>query len=420
MKRKVCRVVILILSMVILFFISYLPASSQTEQDKLGLMISRLERQSGLEEKKAVFFRKLTPLLFDYLRATLAQEKIEPLYNARSMEELGILVEEQFGKNIIEFGEKMFVFFEAEAVKDSDLNLDQLSSWDSEHFVFFTHPGSAAEQDIELIKSSAEQTYSSLISCLEIKDETEQSLKALHTAHPGEDKENREGRIAVYLHQVRKGKRAEKVGKNSFGSMSLGATILESGEEKGWGRLTAVIDILYFNAFSLVVLDHEIAHAVLFLGSFDPEPLLKKPLKGEADLRKAFFAGYKPISPFLHEGIGDYVIYYHTFYRNWPILPKIEKTIQSIQLAGAYIPLNKLVKEDRVFRMKHHKEYTLQAASFINYLIQTYGRAKLKEWFLNGKDALQNFEKIYKLPLSESEKEWLTDIGEKAKSAFIS
>jgi hypothetical protein len=143
--------------------------------------------------------------------------------------------------------------------------------------------------------------------------------------------------------------------------------------------------------------------------------LTKNPLKGESDLKKAFFAGYTPIAPFLHEGIGDYVIYYHGFYHHWPLLPQPEKIVQSFLNSSLYIPLKRLVKEGGAFRMEHHKEYSLEAASFINYLIQTYGKERLKKWFVSGKDSAGNFEKIYEQPIDKAENEWHTYIKEKNK-----
>lgn len=393
---------------------------SKENKNLLEQMIARIEKKDKLYGEKATYFRRLTPLLFDYLNTTAKQEEIEPLYQAQSIKELSFSIKKQFGKNVIEFGEKMFVYFEERASKDESVNTEEWSIWPSEHFVFFTHPGSIAEAEIELIKKSAEETFSSLAASLDNEEEVAQSVKLLHTTSPKGNKENKTklfpGRIAVYLYQMRKGDVTKIISKHSMGSMKFGATILESGDEKGWGKLTAQIDVLYFNTFSLVVFHHEIAHAVLFLGSFDPNPLIKKPLKGKSDLRKAFFAGYTPISPFLQEGIGDYVIYYHGFYEFWPMLPEPEKIVQGSLSSDRYIPLNKLIKENQRFRRRHHKEYSLEAASFIDYLIQTYGKARLKKWFLAGKDGVRTFEKIYQIPIKDVEKNWHAHIKEKSSN----
>ncbi len=391
------------------------------QENSLELLMTRIEEKDSLKAKEALYFRKLTPLLFEYLQANFKQTEIEPLYNAQSVRELGSLFEKQFGKNIIEFGEKMFVFFEGEASKDKDVLNEEWSEWTSEHFVFFAHRGSRAETDVEIIKSSAEETLTSLASSLAMEEELELSLKVLHTAslekNEKETTKSFPGKIGVFLHQRRDGEVRKKISDRSQGTTSFGATILESEDEKGWGRLTAQINIFYFNAFSLAVLNHEVGHAVLFLCSFNPSALAKSPLKGESELKKAFFAGYTPISSFLHEGMGDYVIYYHGFYRHWPLLPESEKIIQSFLTSPSYIPLKRLVREDRAFRREHDKEYSLEAASFINFLIQTYGKERLKKWFLSGKDSLSSFEKIYQQPMEEMEKEWLAYLREKNKEA---
>jgi hypothetical protein len=389
------------------------------QEKPLELMMARIEEKDSLKGQEALYFKKLTPLLFEYLQANFKETEIEPLYKAQTVIELGTLFEKQFGKNIIEFGEKMFAFFEEKASRDATTRSREWSEWTSEHFVFFADPGSRAEAESELIKSSAEETFASLASSLALEEELARSLKVLHTVSPEKNKKELTksfpGKIAVYLHQAREAEAMKRISRRSQGATSFGATILDSGEEKGWGRLTAQINIFYFNAFSLAVLNHEVGHAVLFLGSFDPSSLTKNPLKGEADLKKAFFAGYTPLSPFLHEGLGDYVIYYHGFYHHWPLLPEPERIIQSFFASPIYISLKRLIKEDGAFRKEHHKEYSLEAASFINYLIKTYGKERLKKWFLSGKDSAGNFEKIYERPIDEADKEWLAYIKEKNK-----
>gem|GEM_PF-986519 len=418
MKKKERKVAaFLAAGMIIFFTLGQELLLSQVKP--LELMMARIEQKDNLKGQEVLYFRKLTPLLFEYLQANFEETEIDPLYNAQSVTELGSLFEKQFGKNIVEFGEKMFVFFEEKASRGAAPPSGECLQWTSEHFVFFANPGSRAETDIELIKSSAEETLASLASCLAVEEELARSLKVLHTASPkGDKKESRQsfpGKIAVYLHQTREGVAKKTIRDHSLGATSFGATILDSGEEKGWGKLTAQINILYFNAFSLAVLNHEVAHAVLFLGCFDPSQLTKNPLKSESDLKKAFFAGYTPLSPFLHEGMGDHVIYYHGFYHHWPLLPQPEKVVQNFVNSLSYIPLKKLVKEDRAFRREHHKEYSLEAASLINYLIQTYGKERLKKWFLFGKDSLSGLQKIYEAPIEKVEKEWLTYIREKNK-----
>ncbi len=378
------------------------------EDDSLAQMMSRIESQSGLKGKKALYFQKLTPLLFDYLQIISTRETLDSLYQAQSLQELGLLIEQQMGNNIIDFGEKMFAYFEKEASKDTKVNTKEWSPFLSDHFIFYAHPGSRAEAEIDSIKESAESTYTSVAAVLGIEEEVERTAAVLHTDLIEENKKKScPGKIVAYLHQKRRGKTEKKIGKHSMGNMSFGATILKSGENKGWGRLTAEINVLYFNAFSLTVLHHEIAHAVLFLGSFDLRPLNEKPLKGKSDLKKAFFAGYTAISPFLHEGIGDYALYYHGFYQHWPILPPPEELVKRIISTERYISLSTLIKEGVRFRSRHHKEYSLEAAVFLNYLHQNYEKVKLKQWFLTGKkDSHSTFKNIYGKTIQNTEKEW--------------
>ena len=169
---------------------------------------------------------------------------------------------------------------------------------------------------------------------------------------------------------------------------------------------------LYLNAFSLAVLHHEVAHGSLFLGSFDPEPLKGRTFEDEKDLSKAFFAGYTAIPPFLHEGIGDYALYYHGLYAFWPVLPAPKDILVSLRAAGGFIPLEKLIKESRIFRMRNHKAYSLEAASFIDYCLRAFGPEKLKAWFMDaGSRPDQTFEAVYGMTVAQAEALWLKDLG---------
>lgn len=418
MKIKFFKNILFLLG-ILSFLLAVLSQLGAEEENRLDQMMIRILKQDVLEGEKAEYFKKLTPLLFDYFKKISGEEKLEPLYQAQSVKELGQLIEKQLGKDIIEFGEEMFAFFEQEAAKNKNIK-SQWAFFPSEHFFFLAHPGSAAEAEIEFIQKSAEGAFSAILSSLDIEKEVKRCLDILHINLPEKkrvDESLPQGKIVVSLHQIRDEESSKRIKRPSLGSMNFGATILlEEGEEKGQGRLTANIDILYFNAFSLAVLHHEIAHALLFLGSFNPGPLREKPLKGESDLRKAFFAGYIPISPFLHEGIGDYVIYYHNFYKFWPILPEPEKIVQTFLAKPSYIPLERLIKEDRAFSLKHHKEYSLEVATFLNYILQNYGQSQLKKWFLSGKDeTAKAFERIFGMSIEEMEKKWQASLKEKSE-----
>jgi hypothetical protein len=272
---------------------------------------------------------------------------------------------------------------------------------------------------LDFIRRSAEEALRAMVSCLGIEAETQKTFQVLKTDFPQEqsdpDAPSPRARISVFLFPVRAD--AAKTLKGTMGNMSFGATIVkEQGAEKGAGRLTARINVLYLNAFSLAVLHHEIGHAALFLGHYDPQPLAAGPLGGEADLKKAFFAGFKPIPPFLHEGVGDYVIYFQTFYKNWPLLPPPPALALSLKTTKDFIPLETLLREGARFRAQRHKAYSLEAATVIDYLLRTFGREKLRAWFLAAEaDSREAFKKIYGFTVKELEEKWTEDLKTKTE-----
>jgi hypothetical protein len=419
MKIKKLKVLIIFIVMTISVF--QIELFAKESKARIDMMINKVVQNEDLKEMQAVYFKKLTHLFFDYLRSSIPEEELKPFYNVRTLNELKGVIAKYLGKNVIEYGEKMFSYFENEAAKKSSI---QLKNWEvstSDHFVFFVHPGSVAKAEIDFIKESSEKTFASLTRTLNIEKEVNNSLKVLLSSYDsGKNNgnlQNFQGKLAVFLHQIRKGEAAKKIGKRSLGIAYFGATILESGKDKGWGRLNGQIDVLYFNAFSQIVLDHEIAHLVLFLGSYEPGFLIETPLKGKSDLKKAFFKGYTSILPFIHEGIGDYVIYCQGFYQLWPILPKQEQMVLNILNSNRYISLKKMLKGDIRLRMKYSKEYSLEAASFIDFLIRTYGIKKLKKWYKTGERGINTFKEIYNLPIKEMEKKWHDFILKRLKTS---
>jgi hypothetical protein len=384
-------------------------------EDPVQTMIERVISQDKLSGDRAVYFHKLTGLLFEYLRTTVKPEALEPLCRAGSTAELSRLLEKHVGQSVIDFGEKMFSFFEEKASGDKSVDVKTWKAAETAHFAFFVHPGSQADKDLDLIKRSAEEAFTAIVSCMGLETETEKSFRVLKTDVPqglsGATALSQAGRISVFLYS---GLLPEaKQLKGSMGNMSFGATIVKDpGQDQGAGRLTANL-----NAFSLTVLHHEIGHAVLFLGHFDPGPLASQLLRGESDLRKAFFAGYKPIPPFLHEGIGDYVVYFQSFYKNWPLLPPPDALALSIVQTKEFVPLQTLLQEGVKFRAQHHKAYSLEAASVIDYLIRTQGRDKLKAWFRAAdSDSRKAFQKVYGFSIQELEERWKTALKNKAGS----
>lgn len=359
----------------------------------------RIAENSRIEGESMFYLRKLTPFLFDFLEAESQGQFSRKLPDVRTLEELKSHIQDAFGQDLIDLGEKMFLFFDQNA--PSRLQGQEIRC-ESEHFVFLAYPQSRAQEDMPMILENAEKVYEAIVGLLGLAEDIEKSLKTVL------DDENKiQGKITVRLHPSRGEEVDKAIKKRSTGSANFGATI---DKDKN-GRLTARIDMLYFNGFSLSVLYHEIAHIALMLGSFDIQKLTATPLQGESDLRKAFFAGYKKIPLFLQEGIGDYGTYFYGFYDQWPLLPPFDQLVRSVISDDRYIPIKKLVTENGLFIMKNHKRFSLEAASFIRFLSSRFEKDKLKQWLLSGdKNPDRSFENIFGIGLESAEREWLKNL----------
>jgi len=400
-----------ILMTAVILVLPVLPAEVEPPpgENPLAALIERLIVREGADETGAAYLRNLTPPLFDFLRSRLPPEALAPLYEAGSMAELRSVLKEQVGPGVLDFGAAMFEYFENQPDSNKAVGFSSWKTAVSERFVFFFRPESRAEEDADFIAASCEEALSAILSTLDMEHEVARNQERLHFARPdqtiGVQDVPSAGRIAVYLHPARSSG-GDKL-KKSLGGMTFGATILQEGPEKGAGRLTARIDALYLNPLFLSVLHHEIAHAALFLGSFDATALSAKALQGESDLRKAFFAGYKAIPPFLQEGVGDCLFYYQVIYPRWPLLPSPREMTRELAGSKGLIPLVKLLKEGSAFRSQRRKAYSLQAATVIDYVFREYGPAKLKAWLLSPvKDGVKSFENIYGLAVEDFESRW--------------
>lgn len=397
-----------------LFTASGLTAVPPTpESDALTGLIERLVESEKLDPFGAAYLRKLTPPLFEYLRARHPDKALERLYRADSTAELRKSLEELAGPGVIDFGSGMFKCFEERAGMESPPALNSWRAAASDRFVFFFRPGSPAAKDADFISASSEEALAAILSSLGIEGQAARNAGLLHVSRPDDTAPETDipagGRICVYLHPSR-ASAADKLNK-TMGVMSFGATALSEEPDKGAGRLTARIDVLYLNALSLAVLHHEIAHAALFLGSYDSAPLAAKPLQGEPDLRKAFFAGYKPIPPFLQEGIGDYIFYYRVLCPRWPLLAPPSEIMRGLLVSGEFIPLNRLLKEGAAFRSQRRKAYSLEAATVVDFLLRSHGPEKLKAWFgSTEKDGVKSFEKTYGYSVEDLESRWKTSL----------
>lgn len=296
----------------------------------------------------------------------------------RTRADLRALLQKRSGGDLIDAGEKMFASFErANAVGQG------WETRDTEHFTLLVRPGSAAAKDLETIAAEAERSRSGLLEDFALDD-------------------NKAGRIPIYLYSSRQDDTEKRLGRHGMGATSFGATI---DEKSGRGRLKVSIHAVYFNAFSLAVLEHEISHAVIMTAAFD-QSAIDKPLAGEGDLKKAFFAGYRPISAFVNEGFGDYGLYYAGFYPAWGLLGSPEELALSMQAQGKLPPISKLVRAGRL-DPRDHKATSLASATFLRYLLQTKGATPVRQWILLANSA-NAFQATLGITVEEAERGWLT------------
>ncbi len=339
-------------------------------------------------------FPVLTPLLLDYAETILNEEKITVLYGAPTPADFLRKLEALSGKDLLDLGADMFAHFELRPAAGD------VKTWDSfpaGPFLVFVHPGSRADRDRDFIARELADSTAAVVESLNMTPMFEAARGILKPPAP-----DAQGMIPVRLFSSRREEGASKIRKESQGSATLGATITDKA-----GRLTFEIDILYLNALSLSVLEHEAAHAVVLLSTFDTAALVTSPLQGEADLRKAFFAGYRKIPTFLQEGLGDWGFYYHGFHRNWGLLPPAGDLVAGLEAKGRTLPLAELLAGDIRYAARNRKAYSLQAASFIEFLLKTQGREKVLRWLLtNEMNAAKTFEGVFGQTVAAAEKDW--------------
>jgi hypothetical protein len=388
--------------------------------DRCTLMSKRLLANESLAESERDAFLRFFPLFCDYLERDLPPAAAGTVLDAASLLDFRTRLAASAGRDIFELGERMLQHYDR-AAKAPDSSVP-MKTFESEHFVFAFHGGSPAEADLALIAESSEEILRAIASTLDVGGNLEAARRIITTkvdAGGGSAPARYDGRIPVYLHAHRSGDAAARIPNYSYGIANLGATILHGGKAAvtGTPRLTSRIDVLYLNPFSLIVLHHEIAHAVMLLGSFDATALEGKTLSGKSELKKAFFAGYRKIPVFLHEAVGDYAFYYRGLHRVWPLMVgSPEQIIVSLQERKKYIPLAKLLKEDAKFRAANHKSYSLQAAAFIHFLSETRGAEPMRQWLLaDDRDGARSFRKIFGMSLDMVEAEWLSWVAERAE-----
>ncbi|MDD8030261.1 MAG: hypothetical protein PHE62_12000 [Acidobacteriota bacterium] len=367
-------------------------AAAQTGAPVREELMARLAAGAG----SPPLFEVLTPLLLDYVESILIPAKAADLYAAETPADFLERLESLTGKDLIDLGADMFAFYES---KPAAGDAKKWTSFPAGPFLVFIHPGSAADRDRDLIARQLAATTAAVVEALGAADRFEAARAFLQP--PAEDAP---GLIPVRLFASRREDGVSKIRKHSQGSATLGATIVDKA-----GRLTFTIDVLYLNALSLTVLEHEAAHAVVLLSTFDTASLTSGPLRDEAGLRKAFFAGYRKVPTFLQEGLGDWGFYYRGFHRAWGLLPPPGALVSGLEEKSRTLPLAELLAGDIRYAARNRKAYSLQAASFIEFLLATQGKEKVLRWLLTKEtNAAKTFEGVFGLTITEAGNEWKT------------
>jgi hypothetical protein len=254
--------------------------AAQPASDRWGAVAKRLTPSAS------PLALSLTTTLFQYL---VEHGVVRPtaLEAVATPEAFRALLETTAGKDLIDVGEEMFESFARRAEKEPA----QAGEWvarTSAHYVLLARLGTRAVPDLETIAEELEDCREALIGALGLEPrliEREQLLQA--TLPEGVAGVAARGRIAVYLHPRRSDAAKGDLGSHGLGAARFGATLTEEGRV----RLTGTIHAVYFNAYSLFVLQHEAAHLAVLLAAFDPSPVAGV-LRGERELRAAFMKGY--------------------------------------------------------------------------------------------------------------------------------
>jgi len=361
-----------------------------------------LVRRLAAEAPSAPLLLPLTGLLLDHLEATYPAAKLADLYASENASEFNRRLRLAAGKDLLDLGADLFAASEKKAPADAHAAWTKIVAGP---FRLYIRPGSPADRDRELIARDAVETAARVAEALDLGPSFD-TVRAL-LADDENEKGTGPGLIPVYLHASRAGDGAEKIGKTTYGNATLGATIVERK-----GRVTFRINILYFNALFLTVLEHEVAHAVALLATFDPKELLARDLAGEPDLRKAFMAGYRPMPALLQEGLGDWAFFYKGFHAAWGLLPAPEAVVADLRDQGKTLPLKDILSRGAAFRAQNTKAYSLEAATFLEFLFRTKGRDAVRKWlFAPGADAARTLGPQLGLSVADAEKQWLAGGG---------
>jgi hypothetical protein len=352
----------------------------------------------------------VTPLLLEFMRSRKPSLDAGELRSALTAADASRGFKRYAGKDVIDLGQDMFVYFEDQAASSV---IDPDRAWKlitSEHFVFVTRQDGPADRDRAMLVEAAEQTYEEVPALFGLETEVERSRSLLSPRLPSGEVQGRgraDGKLVVLLHQRRLSGPGWRIGGRSMGATSIGATLAPDGQGRRRGRLAVRIDVLYFNALSLPVVRHEIGHALLLLGSFKPDPLRTCHPRNEAELKRAFFDGYRRVPTFLHEGVADYVVFYLGLYRRLGLMPEPEQLVLELLEQNRYIPLATLMKKGTRYRTDHRRAYTLETSAFLHHLLQTHGREKVKDWLLaDDRRGRRSFMQTFRCSIEVEEQRW--------------
>ena len=266
------------------------------------------------------------------------------------------------------------------------------------HYVVLARPDTAAARDLAMVAEELEATRDGLARAFELSERLVVRDRRVRAAVPDGVDVEVEGRIPVFLHPNR-ASAGQRVGRHSYGSAALGASLGDSGRV----ALAPAINVVYVDALSIAVAQHEVAHLAAMMSAFDIS-VLDGPIGNQEALKRAFFAGYRKLPAFVTEGLADYGLYYEGFYTRWAVFGPVRA------LAAAEIsrlpPLAELLRSDLAFHGRRHKAFSLASATWLQFLRERHGAAKVRDWLLAGAD-MRTFRETIGVDLAASEREWI-------------
>jgi hypothetical protein len=311
--------------------------------------------------------------------------------------ELRAALEKGSGRDLLDLGQAMFESFEnASRPASGDWILR-----DSEHYRFVARADSPAARDLDLIVAEAERCRGAIAGAFGIAAALSASEGVISSGDPPAPLAAEPSRrVLVFLHAARQDDSEKRIGRHSMGSTQLAATI-----EDARGRLRPSIHVLYFNPFSLAVLEHEIAHVTVMLAAFDAAAI-DVPLADAKGLKAAFFAGYRQLPAFVSEGIADYGLYYAGFYPAWGALGSPEALASALLTGGKLPPFAKLLRADAMMHAREHKAFSLAAATFLRFLEQKWEAEVLRGWLFEDQGSPATFGRRFGLEVPAAELAW--------------